>query len=116
LLCRVEVAVWPAEVIALVHLEELFRGRLGVELRRRDRVGDPQLRAPIPELIASMLHHPELSVRRQQSNADRVSNSAREVHRTSLRLASLPRVELPDAGARIELGARVSAGDAWRPV
>src|SRR5262249_38255187 len=92
---------WPAEVVALVHLKQLFRWILGVVLRI-----ELPASTVAAELIAAVHRRPEPVVERADRDADRVSNSLREVDAGGFRLALLARVELPDAGASVELRAR----------
>src|SRR5262245_24729695 len=106
---RVE-AVRPAEVVTLVHLKQLFRGILSAEFERGDRI-HPELREPTLQIVATVLSRVELAVGGIDRDAYRVANSAREVIRRARCLILLPRVELPDAGARLELDTRIRA---WR--
>src|SRR5262249_40868226 len=100
-----EIAVRPAEVVAFVRLEQLFRRIVGVVMG----VEFPTATVAA-ELIAAVHRGPQLIIERADRDAHRVANTLREMNAGRLGLTFLASVEPPDAGASVELRAGILAG------
>src|SRR5688572_11549907 len=103
------VAVRPAEVIAGLDADELLGGVLGALLRI------VELRPVLKQLVAAMLRCPESPVG-TDGESHRVADAGRDTLAGGLRLTCLRGIELPDAGARLELGARIVARRLVAPI
>jgi hypothetical protein len=72
--------------------------------------------AAAAQLIAAVLHDPQVAIVRVDGDRDRVADSARKVLTLGLRLIQLPCVEAPDSGARFELRTRIDTGGLELPI
>ena len=103
LFLRVEVAVGPAHVVAASDPEQFLTRRLGVLLVGVHR---PQI-----ERVATVLHDPQRVINGADIHAHGIANAAGEMLAGGWSLACLARVELPDAGASLQLGTGIGPLD-----
>src|SRR5690348_5491992 len=102
LLLIVEVALGPAEVVALVDLEQLLGGEVLALL------SGVELGPVVPQLISSMLGRPQVPIR-PDSDADSVADARCVTRGRGECLPRLVRVERPDPAAGLQLRAGLVA-------
>src|SRR5881398_2809434 len=106
---RVVVAIRPAEVIALVHPQQLLRRLFGALL------GGEKLGPVLEELVPAVLRGPQLAVWRDH-HPHGVANPGGVMRPALFGLVLLSRIEAPDPRSRGELGARVLPRRFVRPI
>src|SRR5207237_10326058 len=95
---EVVIAIRPADVVALIHPQQLLRRLLGALL------DSEQLGPVLSQLVAAVLRGPELTVRRE-GHPHRVANPGCVARPARLGLTGLGGVEAPDSRPGSELGA-----------